>query len=146
MVNQESLKKLCKENREKVVTHLMYHCLTRKGGLHGLGLPDLNDVAWMLDYNLKEIYRGSRQLEESRRHTTPEERTQRQHMGDDDSGGDGEAVMAPDFGSLGRWLLEQGEQRDIRILRLKEEVVDVLMAGTGVLCFEDFCFELESVV
>lgn len=68
MVNQESfirhriskaadqLKKLHKDNREKEITHLMYQCLTGKG-LHGLPLPDLNDMGWLLDHSLKEIYK-----------------------------------------------------------------------------------------
>lgn len=68
MVNQESflrhriskaadqLKKLHKDNREKEITHLMYQCLTGKP-LHALPLPDLNDMAWLLDHSLKEIYK-----------------------------------------------------------------------------------------
>ncbi|GFP80396.1 agamous-like mads-box protein agl80 [Phtheirospermum japonicum] len=68
MVNQESfirnritkaadqLKKLHKDNREKEMTHLMYQCLTGKG-LHGLAVPELNDMGWLLDQNLKEIYK-----------------------------------------------------------------------------------------
>ncbi|CAA0838823.1 Agamous-like MADS-box protein AGL80 [Striga hermonthica] len=67
MVNQEiflrqradraadHLKKLRKENREKEMTNLMYECLTGRG-VHGLATSDLNDVAWLLDRNLKEIY------------------------------------------------------------------------------------------
>ncbi|KAL2227649.1 agamous-like MADS-box protein AGL80 [Sesamum indicum] len=68
MVNQESfirhriskaadqLKKLHKDNREKEITHLMYQCLTGKG-LQGLGAAELNDMGWLLDQNLKEIYK-----------------------------------------------------------------------------------------
>ncbi|KAL6531387.1 hypothetical protein OROMI_027750 [Orobanche minor] len=68
MVNQESfirnrimkaadqLKKLHKDNREKEMTHLMYQCLTGKG-LQGLAVPELNDMCWLLDQNLKEIYK-----------------------------------------------------------------------------------------
>lgn len=68
MVNQESflrhriskaadhLKKLHKDNREKEITHLMYQCLTGKA-LQGLQLPELNDMTWLLDQNLKEIYK-----------------------------------------------------------------------------------------
>ncbi|KAL6513277.1 hypothetical protein OROGR_020763 [Orobanche gracilis] len=68
MVNQESfirnrimkaadqLKKLHKDNREKEMTHLMYQCLTGKG-LQGLAVPELNDMGWLLDQNLKEIYK-----------------------------------------------------------------------------------------
>ncbi|KAL3620712.1 hypothetical protein CASFOL_035624 [Castilleja foliolosa] len=66
MVNQESfirnritkaveqLKKINKDNREKEMTHLMYQCLAGKG-LQGLAVPELNDVGWLLDRNLKEI-------------------------------------------------------------------------------------------
>ncbi|KZV14565.1 hypothetical protein F511_42561 [Dorcoceras hygrometricum] len=66
MVNQESfirgriakaaeqMKKLQKYNREKEITHLMYQCLTGKG-LQGLAVPELNDMGWLLDQNLKEI-------------------------------------------------------------------------------------------
>ncbi|CAA0840083.1 Agamous-like MADS-box protein AGL80 [Striga hermonthica] len=67
MVNQEMflsqrgaraadhLKKLRKDNREKEMTRLMYECLTGRG-VHGLPPPDLNDVTWLLDRSLKEIY------------------------------------------------------------------------------------------
>ncbi|KAL6963531.1 Agamous-like MADS-box protein agl80 [Sarracenia purpurea var. burkii] len=66
MVNQESfirqriakaneqLKKQCKENREKEVTEVMYQCLTGRG-LQNLGVPDLHDLGWVIDQNLKEI-------------------------------------------------------------------------------------------
>ncbi|CAA2991632.1 agamous-like MADS-box AGL80 [Olea europaea subsp. europaea] len=68
MVNQESfirqriakasehLKKQHKENREKEITEVMYQCLMGKG-LQNLMMPDLNDLGWLLDQNLKEIYR-----------------------------------------------------------------------------------------
>ncbi|KAL8061419.1 hypothetical protein ABFX02_02G085300 [Erythranthe guttata] len=68
MVNQESfirhriskaadqLKKVHKDNREKEITHLMYQCLTGKG-LQGLAAPELNDMGWLLDQNLKDIYK-----------------------------------------------------------------------------------------
>ncbi|KAL6496167.1 hypothetical protein OROGR_029425 [Orobanche gracilis] len=68
MVNQESfirnrimkaadhLKKLHKDNREKEMTRLMYQCLTGKG-LQGLAVPELNDMGWLIDQNLKEIYK-----------------------------------------------------------------------------------------
>ncbi|XP_047945584.1 agamous-like MADS-box protein AGL80 [Salvia hispanica] len=127
MVNQESfirgriakaaeqLKKLRKENREKEVTHLMYHCLTGKGGLHGLGLPDLNDVAWMLDYNLKEIYKrieaiGKDRAAPAAAAAAPEERTQQQQMfaewmgnpgGDQQIGGEEMIVPFNDGGNQG---------------------------------------------
>ncbi|KAL1547807.1 agamous-like MADS-box protein AGL80 [Salvia divinorum] len=118
MVNQESfirsriakaadqLKKLRKENREKEVTHLMYHCLTGKG-LHGLGLHDLNDVAWMLDHNLKEIYKRIEAV--GKDHAPPEERTQQQQLfaewmgnpGGDQIGGDEMIVPFSDGSSQG---------------------------------------------
>nr|ACI05256.1 type I MADS box transcription factor [Petunia x hybrida] len=68
MVNQESfirqriakaseqLKKQSKENREKEMTEVMYQCLTGKG-LQNLNLGDLNDLGWVVDQNLKEIYK-----------------------------------------------------------------------------------------
>ncbi|KAK4431045.1 Agamous-like MADS-box protein [Sesamum alatum] len=77
MVNQESfirhriskaadqLKKLQKENREKEITHLMYQCLTGKG-LQGLGVAELNDMGWLLDQNLKEIYKRIEELKKGK--------------------------------------------------------------------------------
>ncbi|XP_059313383.1 agamous-like MADS-box protein AGL80 [Lycium ferocissimum] len=68
MVNQESfirqriakaseqLKKQSKENREKEMTEVMYQSLTGKG-LQNLNLGDLNDLGWVIDQNLKEIYK-----------------------------------------------------------------------------------------
>ncbi|XP_051132730.1 agamous-like MADS-box protein AGL80 [Andrographis paniculata] len=50
----DQLKKVQKENREKEITHLMFQCLTGKA-LQGLPLPDLNDLGWLIDQNLKEI-------------------------------------------------------------------------------------------
>ncbi|KAB2072151.1 hypothetical protein ES319_A08G271900v1 [Gossypium barbadense] len=67
MVNQESflaqriakaneqLKKQCKENREKEMTHVMFQNLIGKAGILGLNVVDLNDLAWLIDQNLKEI-------------------------------------------------------------------------------------------
>ncbi|KAH6794122.1 AGAMOUS-like 80 [Perilla frutescens var. hirtella] len=85
MVNQESflrhriskaadqLKKLHKDNREKEITHLMYHCLTGKG-LQGLALPELNDMAWLIDHNLKDIYKRVETLKKEAP-PPPEEKT-----------------------------------------------------------------------
>ncbi|WMV12210.1 hypothetical protein MTR67_005595 [Solanum verrucosum] len=68
MVNQESfirqriakaseqLKKQSKENREKEMTEVMYQGLTGKG-LQNLNLGDLNDLGWVIDQNLKEVYK-----------------------------------------------------------------------------------------
>ncbi|PIN10025.1 MADS box transcription factor [Handroanthus impetiginosus] len=76
MVNQESfirhriskaadqLKKLHKDNREKEITHLMYQCLTGKG-LQGMALPELNDMGWLLDQNLREIYKRIEELKKA---------------------------------------------------------------------------------
>ncbi|MBA0647299.1 hypothetical protein Goklo_015195 [Gossypium klotzschianum] len=67
MVNQESflaqriakaneqLKKQCKDNREKEMTHAMFQNLNGKAGILGLNVVDLNDLAWLIDQNLKEI-------------------------------------------------------------------------------------------
>ncbi|XP_074364200.1 uncharacterized protein LOC141705025 [Apium graveolens] len=69
MVNQESfmrqriakaneqLKKQCKDNREKEMIEVMYQCLTGKIGLQNLMIPDLNDLGWLIDHKLKEIYK-----------------------------------------------------------------------------------------
>ncbi|KAM3324570.1 agamous-like MADS-box protein AGL80 [Capsicum chacoense] len=68
MVNQESfmkqriakaseqLKKLSKENREKEMTEVMYQALAGKG-LQNLNLGDLNDLSWVIDQNMKGIYK-----------------------------------------------------------------------------------------
>ncbi|XP_059459215.1 agamous-like MADS-box protein AGL80 [Corylus avellana] len=71
MVNQESflrqriakaneqLKKQRKDNREKEMTQVMFHSLmsTATGkGLQNLSIMDLNDLGWLIDQNLKEIY------------------------------------------------------------------------------------------
>ncbi|XP_027158737.1 agamous-like MADS-box protein AGL80 [Coffea eugenioides] len=68
MVNQESfirqriakaneqLKKQHKDNREKEMTEVMYQCLTGKG-MQNMSMPDLNDLGWLIDQNLKEIYK-----------------------------------------------------------------------------------------
>ncbi|CAA2991631.1 agamous-like MADS-box AGL80 [Olea europaea subsp. europaea] len=76
MVNQESfirqriakaseyLKKQHKENREKEITEVIYQCLTGKG-LQNLKMPDLNDLGWLLDQNLKEIYKRIDELKKT---------------------------------------------------------------------------------
>ncbi|XP_057807458.1 agamous-like MADS-box protein AGL80 [Salvia miltiorrhiza] len=103
MVNQESfirqrvakaaeqLKKLHKDNREKEVTHLMYHCLAGKG-LHGLPLPDLNDMAWLLDHNLKEIYKRIEGIKKQQQRSL-------------DAGGGGEGQQQQ------QWVGEQPQQQ-----------------------------------
>ncbi|XP_062154125.1 agamous-like MADS-box protein AGL80 [Alnus glutinosa] len=67
MVNQESflrqriakaneqLKKQRKDNREKEMTQVMFQSLTGKG-LQNLSMMDLNDLGWLIDQNLKDIY------------------------------------------------------------------------------------------
>ncbi|GAA0140055.1 hypothetical protein Leryth_023109 [Lithospermum erythrorhizon] len=50
----EQLKKQLRDNREKDVTMLMYQCLAGRG-LQNLMMPDLNDLGWLIDQNLKEI-------------------------------------------------------------------------------------------
>ncbi|CAI9770185.1 unnamed protein product [Fraxinus pennsylvanica] len=79
MVNQESfirqriakaceqLKKQHKENREKEITQVMYQCLTGKG-LQNLMMPDLNDLGWLLDQNLKEI---NKRIDELKKNVHP---------------------------------------------------------------------------
>ncbi|KAM4107911.1 hypothetical protein ACB094_03G003400 [Castanea mollissima] len=73
MVNQESflrqriakaneqLKKQQKDNREKEMTQVMFQSLTGKS-LHNLTMMDLNDLGWLIDQNLKNIYRRIGQL------------------------------------------------------------------------------------
>ena len=73
MVNQESflrqriakaneqLKKQQKDNREKEMTEVMFQSLTGKS-LHNLTMMDLNDLGWLIDPNLKNIYRRLGQL------------------------------------------------------------------------------------
>ncbi|KAK1422895.1 hypothetical protein QVD17_18184 [Tagetes erecta] len=69
MVNQESfirqritkaneqLKKQIKENRDKELTEVMYQCLTGKGSIANLMLPDLNDLGGLVDQTIKDICR-----------------------------------------------------------------------------------------
>nr|GEY51091.1 agamous-like MADS-box protein AGL80 [Tanacetum cinerariifolium] len=69
MVNQESfikqritkaneqLKKQIKENREKETTEFMYQCLTGKGSIANLILPDLDDLGRVVDQTMKDINR-----------------------------------------------------------------------------------------
>ncbi|XP_051126427.1 agamous-like MADS-box protein AGL80 [Andrographis paniculata] len=52
----DQVKKVHKNNQEKEIKHLMFQCLTGKA-LKGLPLPDLNDLGWVIDQNLKEIYK-----------------------------------------------------------------------------------------
>ncbi|KAK7309891.1 hypothetical protein RJT34_06985 [Clitoria ternatea] len=69
MVNQESflrqrilkakdqLKKQRKDNREKEMTQLMFEYLGAGKIIHNLSMVDLNDLAWLIDQNLKDINR-----------------------------------------------------------------------------------------
>ncbi|XP_061340353.1 agamous-like MADS-box protein AGL80 [Gastrolobium bilobum] len=69
MVNQESfmrqrilkakeqLKKQRKDNREKEMTQLMFQYLSAGKILHNISMVDLNDLAWLIDQNLKDINR-----------------------------------------------------------------------------------------
>ncbi|KAI3707350.1 hypothetical protein L6452_25796 [Arctium lappa] len=77
MVNQESftrqritkanwqLKKQIKENREKEMTEVMYQCLTGKGSIPNLILPDLNDLGGLVDQTLKDICRRIESLKKA---------------------------------------------------------------------------------
>ncbi|KAF5764505.1 hypothetical protein HanRHA438_Chr15g0705151 [Helianthus annuus] len=79
MVNQESfikqritkandqLKKQIKENREKEMTEVMNQCLTGKGTIANLILPDLNDLGGLVDQTIKDI---SRRIESLKKDTT----------------------------------------------------------------------------
>ncbi|XP_023736536.1 agamous-like MADS-box protein AGL80 [Lactuca sativa] len=55
--SNEQLKKQMKENREKEMTEVMYQCLTGKGSITNLSLPDLNDLGGLVDQTLKHISR-----------------------------------------------------------------------------------------
>ncbi|XP_057444194.1 agamous-like MADS-box protein AGL80 [Lotus japonicus] len=69
MVNQESflrqriqkateqVKKQRRDNREKEITQLMFQCLSDSAGkiLDNISMVDLNDLAWIIDQNLKDI-------------------------------------------------------------------------------------------
>ncbi|GJZ50878.1 agamous-like MADS-box protein AGL80 [Tanacetum coccineum] len=77
MVNQESfirqritkaneqLKKQIKENQEKETTEVMYQCLTGKGSIANLTLPDLNDLGGLVDQTLKDICRRIESLKKA---------------------------------------------------------------------------------
>ncbi|GMH30309.1 hypothetical protein Nepgr_032152 [Nepenthes gracilis] len=57
----ELLKKLQKDNREKEMTQVMYQCLTGKS-IEDMSMIDLTDLGWLIDQNLKEIYKRIGQL------------------------------------------------------------------------------------
>ncbi|KAK9064411.1 hypothetical protein SSX86_015793 [Deinandra increscens subsp. villosa] len=77
MVNQESfikqritkaneqLKKQIKENREKEMTEVMYQCLTGKGSIANLMLPDLNELGGLVDQTIKDICRRIESLKKA---------------------------------------------------------------------------------
>ncbi|OIV90877.1 hypothetical protein TanjilG_15610 [Lupinus angustifolius] len=63
---KEQVKKLRKENREKEMTQLMFQCLSAGKILHNnLNMIDLNDLAWLIDQNLKDIGRRMETLEKN---------------------------------------------------------------------------------
>ncbi|KAE8711490.1 Agamous-like MADS-box protein AGL80 [Hibiscus syriacus] len=51
----EQLKKQCRINREKEMTHLMFQNLMGNASIEGLNMMDLNDLGWLIDQKLKEI-------------------------------------------------------------------------------------------
>ncbi|KAE9589577.1 hypothetical protein Lal_00000195 [Lupinus albus] len=62
---KEQVKKLQKENREKEMTQLIFKCLgADKVQFNNLSVTDLNDLAWLIDQNLKHIKRRMEKLEE----------------------------------------------------------------------------------
>ncbi|PWA71376.1 transcription factor, MADS-box [Artemisia annua] len=77
MVNQESfirqritkaneqLKKQIKENREKEMIEVMYQCLTGKGSITNLILPDLNDLGGLVDRTMTDINRRIESLKKT---------------------------------------------------------------------------------
>ncbi|KAK9068611.1 hypothetical protein SSX86_012726 [Deinandra increscens subsp. villosa] len=77
MVNQESyikqritkakehLKKQIKENREKEMIEVMYQCLSGKGSIANLILPDLNELGGLVDQTIKDICRRIESLKKA---------------------------------------------------------------------------------
>ncbi|XP_047331919.1 agamous-like MADS-box protein AGL80 [Impatiens glandulifera] len=61
----EQLKKQHRDNREKEMTEVMYQCLSGNRGLQDLGLGDLHDLGWLIDQNLKEIYKRMETINKS---------------------------------------------------------------------------------
>ncbi|KAI3698321.1 hypothetical protein L2E82_41780 [Cichorium intybus] len=61
----EQLKKQTKANREKEMTEVMYQCLTGKGSIANLSLPDLNELGGMVDQTLKDISRRIESLKKA---------------------------------------------------------------------------------
>ncbi len=59
--SNEQLKKQRKDNREKEMTEVMFQSLTGKG-LQNFNMMDLNDLGWVIDQNLKDIYMKIDQL------------------------------------------------------------------------------------
>ncbi|KAJ4822803.1 hypothetical protein Tsubulata_014046 [Turnera subulata] len=54
----EKLKKQCKDNREKEVTHAMFQILAagdHQSSLQRLTMVDLSDLTWMIDHYLKDV-------------------------------------------------------------------------------------------
>ncbi|XP_031103983.1 agamous-like MADS-box protein AGL80 [Ipomoea triloba] len=109
----EQLKKQHKENREKEITEVMFQCLTGKG-LHSLILTDLNDLAWLIDQNLKEINKRIEDLQKAAPVAAPQEAgidlgqrppqwfadwmmSNNQQMGFEHGGGATEEMIMPPF-------------------------------------------------
>ncbi|KAJ4846768.1 hypothetical protein Tsubulata_035281 [Turnera subulata] len=51
----EKLKKQCKDNREKEVTHAMFQILAGNQSLQQLTTLDLSDLMWMINHYLKDV-------------------------------------------------------------------------------------------
>ncbi|XP_028768732.1 agamous-like MADS-box protein AGL80 [Neltuma alba] len=54
---KEQLKKQRKDNREKEMTQIMYQYLSAGKVLHNMTMIDLNDLAWLVEQNLKDVNR-----------------------------------------------------------------------------------------
>ncbi|KAI9118652.1 hypothetical protein K1719_010984 [Acacia pycnantha] len=54
---KEQLKKQRKDNREKEMTQVMYQYLSAGKVLHNMTMIDLNDLAWLVEQNLKDVNR-----------------------------------------------------------------------------------------
>ncbi|XP_061356949.1 agamous-like MADS-box protein AGL80 [Gastrolobium bilobum] len=68
---KEQVKKQNKDNREKEMTLLMLQCLSAGKLLHdNLTMVDLNDLAWLIDQNLKDVDRRLETMNKNS-HMTP---------------------------------------------------------------------------
>ncbi|XP_047309938.1 agamous-like MADS-box protein AGL80 [Impatiens glandulifera] len=70
MKANEQLKKQHRDNREKEMTEVMYQCLSGSD-MQNLGLGDLHDLGWIIDQNLKEIYKRIEDIKKTTNYSSP---------------------------------------------------------------------------